>query len=177
MNIDYGSFLDILSLITRKPLRFFLILLILCESRHVDTTPSRGGADFTLALKGGRIDHFCLFCPNFASFHKFSNAKIAPQGGGAVAPLAPPLIYVPVWKSVEIWSTIIIEMCFPSDCLFSPDFVVDIREKEFGVPWLNHQEEVVIAKLLFETEWCMSESRSPRKPYAVVGMLNFLRVQ
>ena len=82
-----------------------------------------------------------------------------------------------MWKSVEIWSTIIIEMCLPSYYLFSPDFVVDSREKEFGVPLLNHQEEVVVAKLLLETEWCMSESRSPRKPYAVVGMLKFLRVQ
>ena len=82
-----------------------------------------------------------------------------------------------MWKSVESWSTIIIEMCLPSECLFSPDFVVDSREKEFGVPWLNHQEEVAIAKLLFETEWCMSESRSPRKPYAVVGMLQFSQVQ
>ena len=47
--------------------------------------PPGGVRIFTLPSRGGRIDHFCPFLPKFASFFKYFNAKIDPQGG-AVAP-------------------------------------------------------------------------------------------
>ena len=51
---------------------------IIRDTRHVDTTLSRGGVRiFTFALNGGRIDNFCLISPLF----KYFNAKIAPKRG------------------------------------------------------------------------------------------------
>ena len=44
------------------------------RSRHVDTIPFRGGAELTLALKGGRIENFYPFLPSFTSFFKYFNA-------------------------------------------------------------------------------------------------------